>query len=134
MLYEHPKVESDSARIRLAGFDKGALSLEIFSYIITRDQAEFSAICEDVWLRMMEIVENSGSGFVGPSQTVHLSAIPASIRRKPWPPSSRSSNGGINTNCRSPISRPPTNQPFAVRFSILRPSRRSEKTNAFPKL
>jgi MscS family membrane protein len=73
MLYEHPKVESDSARIRLAGFDKGALSLEIFSYIITRDQAEFSAICEDVWLRMMEIVENSGSGFAGPSQIVHFS-------------------------------------------------------------
>src|SRR5260221_12281132 len=73
MLYEHPKVEGDSARIRLAGFDKGALSLEIFSYIITREQAEFSAICEDVWLRMMEIVENSGSGFAGPSQTVHFS-------------------------------------------------------------
>jgi MscS family membrane protein len=73
MLYEHPKVESDSARIRLAGFDKGALSLEIFSYIITRDQAEFSAICEDLWLRMMEIVENSGSGFAGPSQIVHFS-------------------------------------------------------------
>ena len=73
MLYEHPKVESDSARIRLAGFDKGALSLEIFSYIITRDQAEFSAICEDVWLRMMEIVENSGSGFAGPSQIVRFS-------------------------------------------------------------
>src|ERR1700676_2339777 len=73
MLYEHPKVESDSARIRLAGFEKGALSLEIFSYIITRDQAEFSAICEDVWLRMMEIVENSGSGFAGPSQIIHFS-------------------------------------------------------------
>src|SRR5260221_11060996 len=73
MLYEHPKVEGDSARIRLAGFDKGALSLEIFSYIITREQAEFSAICENVWLRMMEIVENSGSGFAGPSQTVHFS-------------------------------------------------------------
>ena len=73
MLYEHPKVESDSARIRLAGFDKGALSLEIFSYIITREQAEFSAICEDVWLRMMEIAENSGSGFAGPSQIIHFS-------------------------------------------------------------
>ena len=73
MLYEHPKVETDSARIRLAGFDKGALSLEIFSYVITREQAEFSAIAEDVWLRMMEIVENSGSGFAGPSQIVHFS-------------------------------------------------------------
>src|SRR5437879_13211926 len=83
MLYEHPKVESDSARIRLAGFDKGALSLEIFSYIITREQAEFSAICEDVWLRMMEIVENSGSRFAGPPQTV--SSPPDSRPHTPHP-------------------------------------------------
>ncbi len=73
MLYEHPKIENDSARIRFAGFDKGALSLEIFSYIISRDQAEFSAICEDVWLRMMEIVEKSGSGFASPSRAVSFS-------------------------------------------------------------
>jgi MscS family membrane protein len=73
MLYEHPKIENDSARIRFAGFDKGALSLEIFSYIITRDQAEFTAICEDVWLRMMEIVEKSGSGFASPSRAVSFS-------------------------------------------------------------
>ena len=73
MLYEHPKVESDSARIRLAGFDKGTLSLEIFNYIITRDQAEFSAICEDVWLRMMEIVENPRRGFGGHPHVAHSS-------------------------------------------------------------
>jgi MscS family membrane protein len=73
MLYEHPKVESDSARIRFAGFVKDALSLEIFSYIITRDMGEFMAIREDVWLRIMDIVEKSGSGFAFPSQTLYLS-------------------------------------------------------------
>jgi MscS family membrane protein len=73
MLYEHPKVESDSARIRFAGFDKGVLNLEIFSYLITRDQAEFTAICEDVFLRIMEIGAQSGTTFAFPSQTVYLS-------------------------------------------------------------
>jgi MscS family membrane protein len=72
MLYEHPKVESGSARIRFASFDNSALSLEIFSYILTRDMAEFTAIREDVLLRIMDIVEKSGCGFASPSQTVYL--------------------------------------------------------------
>jgi len=73
MLYEHPKVESDSARIRFASFDNSALSLEIFSYILTRDMAEFTAIREDVLLRIMDIVQRSGCGFAAPSQTVYIS-------------------------------------------------------------
>ncbi len=73
MLYEHPKVESESARIRFIGIDNGALSLEIFSHILTRDMGEFTAICEDLWLRIMDLVEKSGSSFAFPSQTVHFS-------------------------------------------------------------
>jgi MscS family membrane protein len=73
MLYEHPKVESDSARIRFASFDVSALSLEIFSYVLTRDLAEFTAIREDLLLRIMSIVGKSGSGFAFPSRTVYFS-------------------------------------------------------------
>src|ERR1017187_5361761 len=73
MLYEHPKVESDSARIRFAGFDNSALRLEIFSYVLTRDANEFNAIREDLLLRIMSIVEKSGSGFAFPSQTMYFS-------------------------------------------------------------
>jgi len=63
MLYEHPKVESGSARIRLAGFDNNGLSLEIFSYVITQDFTEFTAIREDLLLRIIEIVGKSGTAF-----------------------------------------------------------------------
>jgi MscS family membrane protein len=73
MLYEHPKVETDSARIRFSSFDNSALSLEIFSYVLTRDYAEFTAIREDVLLRILDIVEKSGSGFAFPSQTLYFS-------------------------------------------------------------
>lgn len=66
MLYGHPKVESDSARIRFANFDNNAFSLEIFSYILTRDFAEFTAIREDLLLRILEIVAESGSAFAFP--------------------------------------------------------------------
>jgi len=73
MLYEHPKVENESAYIRFANFDNSALRLEIFSYVLTQDANEYSAIREDLLLRIMEIVEKSGSGFAFPSQTVYFS-------------------------------------------------------------
>lgn len=72
LLYEHPKVESESARIRFASFDASALTLEVFSYVLTREMAEFTAIREDLLLRIMEIVERSGTSFAFPSQTLYL--------------------------------------------------------------
>ena len=73
MLYGHPKVESDSASIRFANFDSSALRLEISSFVLTRDSNEFIAIREDLLLRIMDIVEKSGSGFAFPSQTLYFS-------------------------------------------------------------
>jgi MscS family membrane protein len=73
MLYEHPKVGSDSANIRFANFDNSALRVEITSFVLTRDSNEFAAIREDLLLRIMDIVEKSGSGFAFPSQTLYLS-------------------------------------------------------------
>jgi MscS family membrane protein len=73
LLYEHPKVESESASIRFANFDNSALRLEIAAYVLTRDSNEFNAIREDLLLRIMDIVEQSGSGFAFPSQTLYFS-------------------------------------------------------------
>src|SRR5882762_4603429 len=82
MLYEHPKVETDSARIRLAGFDSNGLSLEIFSYVLTQDFTEFTAIREDLLLRIMEIVEKAGSAFGVPANTVYLTRDPGLDKEK----------------------------------------------------
>ena len=41
--------------------------------MLTRDADEFAAIREDLLLRIMEIVEKSGSGFAFPSQTLYFS-------------------------------------------------------------
>ena len=73
MLYQHPKVESGSAYIRFANFDTSALRLEIFSYVLTRDANEFNAIREDILLRIMDLVEKSGSRLAFPSQTLYFS-------------------------------------------------------------
>ena len=73
LLYEHPKVETDGARIRFVGFDPSLLSLEVFGYVLTRDFSEFLAIREDLLLRIMDIVAAAGTGFAFPSHTVYLS-------------------------------------------------------------
>jgi MscS family membrane protein len=72
LLYEHPKVETDGARIRLIGYDNSSLTLEVFCYILTRDGAEFLAIQEDLLLRIMDIVAASGTSFSFPSRTLYL--------------------------------------------------------------
>jgi MscS family membrane protein len=82
LLYEHPKVESGSARIRFASFDASALTLEIFSYVLTRDFAEFTAIREDLLLHILDIIQLSGSGLALPSQTLYLSRDPGLDKEK----------------------------------------------------
>ena len=76
LLYEHPKVETVSARIRLAGMEQGWPVLEVFTYLLTVDPAEFTAVREDIMLRLMSIVEDAGTGFTFPSQNVYLSRNP----------------------------------------------------------
>ena len=72
LLYQHPKVEPETANIRFANVDPGALRLEIFAYVRTQDSNEFAAVREDLLLRIGEIVSRSGSSFAFPSQTLYL--------------------------------------------------------------
>jgi MscS family membrane protein len=74
MLYAHPKVHPDPARIRFVGFGAYSLDLEIFAYVLTSDYGEFLAVREDIYLRIMDIVAASGTGFAVPSQTTYLAS------------------------------------------------------------
>jgi MscS family membrane protein len=72
LLYAHERVTVDPARIRFVGFGAYSLDLEIFAYVDTSDWNEFLGIREDVYLRIMDIIEASGTGFAFPSQTLYL--------------------------------------------------------------
>jgi MscS family membrane protein len=72
LLYSHPKVETASIRVRLTDIASSSLNVEVVSYILTRDFNEFAAVREDLLLRIMEIVEQSGSGLALPSQTLYI--------------------------------------------------------------
>jgi len=50
-----------------------SLDVEIFAYVMTPDYNEFTAVQEDVLLRIMELVEQAGGQFAFPS-TVYYHA------------------------------------------------------------
>ena len=72
MLYAHPRVDPDPARIRFVGFGAYSLDFEIFAYVRTRDFGEYLEIAEDLNLRLMDIVAAAGTGFAFPSQTTYV--------------------------------------------------------------
>jgi MscS family membrane protein len=72
MLYEHPRVETVTARVRFTGFQDSALELDVFAYVLETDYTEFLAIQEDILLRLMDVVEKSGTTFAFPSQTTYF--------------------------------------------------------------
>ena len=72
LLYEHPMVETQSARIRFVRFGGSSLDLEIFAYVLTSDYARFLEVQEDLLLRIMDIIEASGTGVAFPSSTTYL--------------------------------------------------------------
>jgi MscS family membrane protein len=71
MLLAHPRVVDDEPRVRFAGFVDFALNVEIRAYVGTSDWNEFLAIREDIYLRVMNIVKDAGTGFALPSRTVY---------------------------------------------------------------
>ncbi len=76
LLYAHPKIETESARVRLVRFAASSLDIEILSYIRETDYPAFLAVQEDLLLRILEIVEASGTHMAFPSSTTYLSRDP----------------------------------------------------------
>lgn len=72
LLLDHPNVDNDPARVRLIGLGAVSLKVEIFAYIHAVGMDDFLEIQEQLILRIMELVEEAGSGFAFPSQTVYV--------------------------------------------------------------
>jgi hypothetical protein len=52
--------------------------VELFCYVLTRDFNEFAEVREDLLLRIMKFVEDSGTNLASASQTLYLGGDPAS--------------------------------------------------------
>jgi MscS family membrane protein len=78
----HPKIETDTTRVRLTEVTSGSLNVELFCYVLTRDFNEFAEVREDLLLRVMKFVEESGTNLASASQTLYLGGDPASKKEK----------------------------------------------------
>ena len=72
ILYSHPMVGNDDARVRFIGFGASSLRLEINAYILVSTLDTALEIKEDLYLRIMDLVSESGTGFAFPSQTLYF--------------------------------------------------------------
>lgn len=77
MLMSHPRIESDTIRVRFDGFGESSLNILLRIYAMTREWNDYYAIREDVLLRIIDIVEASGTAFAFPSRTVYWARDPA---------------------------------------------------------
>ena len=71
-LLGHPKIDPTFVRVRFVGFGASSLDVELFAYVKTTNTPEFLSVREEIFLQVMDIVNESGSGFAFPSQTVYL--------------------------------------------------------------
>ncbi|MFZ0818169.1 MAG: mechanosensitive ion channel family protein [Candidatus Sulfotelmatobacter sp.] len=78
----HPKIETSTVRVRLTEVTSSSLNVELFCYVLTRDFNEFAEIREDVLLRVMKFVEESGTNLASASQTLYLGGDPVSTKEK----------------------------------------------------
>ncbi|KPQ09779.1 MAG: MscS family membrane protein [Saliniramus fredricksonii] len=72
MLHAHPRIDNDTIRVRFSDYGPSSLDISLRVYALTRDWNEFHAIKEDVFLRIKQIVEGSGTRFAIPSQTLYM--------------------------------------------------------------
>jgi MscS family membrane protein len=71
-LLTHPRVNPAPARVRFIEIELTGIKIEIFAYIDTADMDVFLEIKEELLLKMMEVVANSGTSFMLPSQTIYF--------------------------------------------------------------
>jgi MscS family membrane protein len=74
LLSEHSSVDHGSVRVRFFRFGAFSLDLEIFAYVFAHDWNHFLQVQEELLLRVMEIVQQTGAQIAFPSQTMYVTA------------------------------------------------------------
>jgi MscS family membrane protein len=74
VLREHPKLWPDTVVVRFMELAASSLNIEVMAWFQTRDFDEFRAIREEILLRFMEVVEQAGTSFAFPTQTIHVAS------------------------------------------------------------
>jgi MscS family membrane protein len=69
-LISHEKVVEDPCRVRLTGFGKYGIELDVYAYVRTTVWADYLEIAEELNLSIIEIITRSGTEFAVPIQSM----------------------------------------------------------------
>ena len=72
ILFAHPMVLPDPARVRFVELGSDSINISIFAYLDVKTFDDYLEVKEDLLLRMMDVVDESGTGFAFPSQTLYF--------------------------------------------------------------
>ena len=72
LLFSHPEVLNSPPVVRFTGITADALKVEIIAYIAAVNFETSQEVQEDILLRMMDIIETSGTSLAYPSQTLYM--------------------------------------------------------------
>ncbi len=72
MLHAHPRIDQETIRVRYAGPGASSRDISIRIYALTREWNDFHAIREDVFLRIDDIIDEAGTSYAFPSQTLYM--------------------------------------------------------------
>jgi MscS family membrane protein len=76
LLRATPKVWPETVVASFAGFGASSLDIEILCWFETQDFAEFRALRQQVLFGVMRVVEEAGTSFAFPTQTLHVASAP----------------------------------------------------------
>jgi MscS family membrane protein len=74
VLRQHSKIWPDAVVVRFREFGASSLDIEVMAWFETSDYGEFQQYRQEVLLEFMQVVEDAGSAFAFPTQTVHVAA------------------------------------------------------------
>ncbi len=80
MLENHEGIsQSDTLIVNFESFGDSALNIFIYTFTSTANWARYLDIRENVQIEIMRIVEENGSSFAFPSQSIYLESMPSDI-------------------------------------------------------
>jgi len=71
-LENNEAVDNENIRVCFSEFDASSINLQIRFYINTADYEEYCRFMNDFNFEIKEIIENSGTDFAFPTQTIHI--------------------------------------------------------------
>jgi len=71
LLLEHPEIDSESVRVRFRDLGVYALGIEAYAYVDTTLFPHFLEVQEEIYLKIMQIVEACGTALAFPSTTTY---------------------------------------------------------------